>query len=609
MVSKESRLKNMIRERPSLLSYQNALAELRNGVEDVDKTIKVALLRNFTVEPLMLFLETELLTDNYHPSFYLSDFNSMFAEVLNEDSALFQSDPDIILVLTWLEEISTKIANEYFYLSTEEFSSEIDRIISSLETVITGIRSHNNKPILVNNYPFTSRPIQSAFDRFDGMGHYAAVQQLNAAILSLAHSYEDVYIVDFEGIFSNVGAALALNRRAWYSSKSPLGSGVMPPIARAVAELIRGISGKNKKCLVLDCDNTLWGGVVGEDGIDGIKLGPDYPGNAFVDFHRYVRQLQKRGVFLALCSKNNDADVVEVFEKNPFCPLNLDDFAVRKVNWEDKATNIQSIAKELNIGLDSVVFVDDSEFECNWVRKMLPEVEVINLSKNPVNYVDELHSQQFFSSSRITDEDKNRTSMFLGAKKSRDLLINAGSYEAYLADLNIEIEITVNDKTSIPRISQLSNKTNQFNLTTKRYSEAEILEIIESSEADVLSVKLSDANTVYGLIGVAIVEYYGTDVVIDSFFMSCRALSRGVEKALLAEIFQLSMSKGKLRLIGSFIPTKKNQMVESFYKTNFFQGLECNNNANEVRWYYDIAPEKEILYPDYVKPRNVKNGK
>lgn len=602
------RQRKAIRQNPSLIAYQKAITELGGFVKNPSKILKVAILRNYTIEPLLLYLEGELLVDGHLPSFYLCDYSGMHSDVMENDSPFYKFDADFIMILTWLDDISPKLACNFFSMSLAEIEAERARVVNLLQRLIEGVRLRSQKPILINNFPISFKPIQGAFDRMDELGHYSTVQQLNADISSVLKNHKDTYLINFEGIFSNIGNQEALDKRGWYSARAPLGSKVMPSISRAISELIRGVTGKNKKCLILDCDNTLWGGIIGEDDIGGIKLGDDYPGNAFVDFQRYILQLQKRGVFLALCSKNNDADVVEVFAKHPSCVLKLEDFATRRVNWEDKASNIKSISEELNIGLDSIVFVDDSEFECDWVKQTLPEVEVVNLSGNPIHYVEELHSAEYFSTSIVSEEDRNRTAMFLGAKKSREQLINADTYEDYLADLNIQIEVNLNDHNSTPRIAQLSNKTNQFNLTTKRYSEAEINSKMASLESDVLSVRLYDNNTVYGLIGVVVLNYENDIASIESFFMSCRALGRGVEQALLSEIFDLSVSKKKDKIIGTFIPTKKNAMVKDFFQKHSFLPVKLNGDEKTFNWIYKILPNEKISYPNYIKLRTSNNG-
>jgi FkbH-like protein len=324
----------------------------------------------------------------------------------------------------------------------------------------------------------------------------------------------------------------------------------------------------------LDCDNTLWGGVIGEDGIEGIKLGLDYPGSSFLAFQQECLNLYNRGVILALCSKNNEADVVDVLASHKHCLLKKHHFATWQINWDDKAKNLVRIADSLNIGIDSLVFVDDNPFECDWVQKELPQVEVINLSKSPFNYRRELLNTGYFDSLSFSTEDKKRSEMYVSDSHRKLMLENSSSFEDYLNDLDLHAEVGRPCSDDIPRISQLTQKTNQFNLTSYRYTEGDIKNFLTSNSIEVIYLRVKDRISELGLIGVAIVEYGNQQANIHGLMMSCRALGRGAEDVLMGLIFKRSQQRGCKKLIGTYIKTKKNAQVADFYEKNKFSFVE-----------------------------------
>ena len=360
-------------------------------------------------------------------------------------------------------------------------------------------------------------------------------------------------------------------------------------------KIIRAAKGKAKKCLILDCDNTLWGGIIGEDGIAKIAIGKTYPGISYRDFQESILNLHNRGVILTICSKNNDNDVLEVLEEHPDMVLRKEHFSVMKINWEDKATNIRAIAQELNIGLDSMVFVDDSDFEVNLVRQRIPEVTTIQLPKDPTAYRDWLDSFGKFDSLSYSKEDGNRNRMYqqeVGRKQIK-AQFSEETLDDYYKYLEMEVTISAADKFSIPRVSQLTHRTNQFNLTTRRYSEAEIKELCESGNSDVLQVRLKDRFGDDGIVGAAVLRYSNDECHIDIFLLSCRILGRGVEDALLRACVLMAQGKGCAEILGSYLRTKKNVQVRSFYENHLF------SIANEGEDRKDYSFSLNNLFPGW----------
>jgi FkbH-like protein len=317
---------------------------------------------------------------------------------------------------------------------------------------------------------------------------------------------------------------------------------------------------------VLDLDNTLWGGVVADDGLEGIELGDTSPrGEAFKAFQKYIASLKQRGVLLAVCSKNDLARAAEPFEKHPDMVLKMEDFVCFQANWEPKSENLRAMASELNLGLDSLVFVDDNPAEIEIVRQFVPEVTTILLGPNPSDYVAQLADCRLFEPRSITGEDAERTSQYRSAAQRQALEASVTDMAAYLETLQMEAIITEFTPVDVPRLSQLINKSNQFNLTTRRRSEAEVIAVMNAPEEIGFSVRLKDRFGDHGLISIVVGTHAGETLQIDTWLMSCRVLKRGVEAEVLNELVRLAKVLNCQRLLGTFLPTPKNEMVRDFY--------------------------------------------
>jgi FkbH-like protein len=317
----------------------------------------------------------------------------------------------------------------------------------------------------------------------------------------------------------------------------------------------------------LDCDNTLWGGVIGEDLLSGIGLDKhDYPGNIFWKIQNEILALEKSGALLCLCSKNNPADVDEVLEKHPSMVIREGHIAVKKVNWGDKASNIRSLSQELNIGLDSMVFLDDSSFECEAVRQQLPMVKTFQVPKNLSDYPGLLSEiKKLFLAGGVTEESKSKTLQYRQRSEAEALKAQFENQDEYLASLGLKVELSLNLRSSVPRISELSMKSNQFNLTTTRYSEAEILSMMDHDNFAVYSLVVSDKFGNAGLTGVVIVKYEGDKAVVDNFYMSCRVIGRGVEMVIWHQIIANGINRGCTQLHAKYLKSAKNSLVNDFY--------------------------------------------
>ena len=351
-----------------------------------------------------------------------------------------------------------------------------------------------------------------------------------------------------------------------------------------------------KKCLVLDADNTIWGGVVGEDNIDGIKLGEDFPGNIYKSFQRYILSLRKKGVLLAIASKNNESDVLNVFKNHQDCLLKKNHFSAIEINWNDKASNIKKIAKNLNIGLDSIVFFDDNPVERELVKTVLPDVNVIEVAKDPLLYEENIQNSEYFDHIFITDDDMKRPQMYAEDRKRKRILKKSSSIDNYIKSLKVVIQIGFINKDFIKRCSQLINKTNQFNLTVKRKSEGELNNFIKNGTI-ALWARVKDKFGDNGLVGViiAVQKNNMNGWVIENFLLSCRVIGRNIENIFLYELVKELKKENKNKLIiGEYIKGDKNFIVKDFYKSQGFKKKGDNTWIKKIKDFREDKLKKFI---------------
>jgi FkbH-like protein len=377
----------------------------------------------------------------------------------------------------------------------------------------------------------------------------------------------------------------------------PLAADSFVHLANEYLRFLLPLCGRVCKALLIDLDDTIWGGVIGEDGLDGISLGAEYPGNAYLEVQRAILDLHRRGIILAICSKNNPEDALEVFKRHPAMLLRLDHFAATRINWKSKAENIKEIASELNIGIDALAFLDDNPHEREEVRMRLPEVHVIDLPSSPVLFAGALRSTTVFERLSLSQEDRDRGTHYLAERRRAQLQKQAGTLEDYYRSLEMVVEIGPVTSRTIARVAQLTQKTNQFNLTTRRYSEQEIGSKAADARCRVYAVSAADRFGDYGLIGVAITSRSGDVCEIDSFLLSCRIIGRSVETALLSYVARQAASEGMRRLRGWYLPTRKNAPAKNFYHEHGFEMI--TQSEGESSFEYDLR--KELRWPEWIE--------
>lgn len=581
--------------------YVNAANALKNLPIETTKNpnLKIAILRNFTVEPLISILECEIYAMGFLPEILICDFDSIVPETLNPKSNLYKFNPDFIIVLNWLETISPILTTRFLSQTKDVVLDEVDRVRQYLQDICKNIRRYSSAPVLMNNFP---PPVETTLGVLDSQlpdQHSSTIIHLNQQLILDCKETSDVYLIDFARIFSGIGIYNSIDSRHWHMARAPLTQKALLNIGLETSKIFKALRGKAKKCLVLDCDNTLWGGIVGEDGIEGIKIGSTFPGSGFLALQEEILNLHDRGVILALCSKNNEADVLKVLHEHPEMLIKESHLATWQINWDDKATNIRRIAEELNIGLDSFVFVDDSDFEVNLIREQLPQVTTIHLKGNTSEYRSVLSRGGYFDALTFTAEDRRKNAMYGETRVRKQLESSSSSIEEYLEKLGIEVKVGNPNLIDIPRCSQLTQKTNQFNLTTRRYSEGQIKEFSLSNDSDVYCVRVKDKIADMGLVGVAIVRYEKDEAEIDSFLLSCRAIGRGVETALLSHIAEKAAKIHHVKKIkGKYIATEKNSQVMDFYEKNQFSIIDKSDQ--ESHWFIDLS-KNEIEAPKWIR--------
>ena len=526
-----------------------------------EHTIKIHFLRNFTIEPIENFLKFHFYQSRINPVITYSDYNAILQEILDPTSPLLTQKPDIIIL-------------SLFEYSNELFSStkRLDEMKENIEKIYNQLAQKTDALILVNtNISPSYSSLISISTEIQTTSLFHA--SLNYFIRNfVAQNNSRFILMDWERYLQLLGENECMDYRYWYMNKAPFKKDFLNCYAKDVARIAKVIKGKSKKCLILDCDNTLWGGIIGEDGLQDIKLDDyEYPGKIFHDFQQSVLSLYNQGVIVVLCSKNNEEDVWQVFDNHPACVLKREHIVAHRINWNDKATNITEIANELNLGLDSVVFVDDSPLECNLVKKLLPSVTVLQVPQNLYSFPQLLFKEELFDILSMNDEDKKRPLMYQQEAGRRESAKQFENIEDYLRDLELTLHIYPVKPSEISRIAQLTQKTNQFNLSVKRYTESEIKYFCESDTSKVFSLVAKDRYGDYGLTGALIASRYNDSVRIDSFLLSCRILSRRIEYAFLFNCLQLLHDEWALtHCFADFFPTNKNSQIKDFlFNTGF----------------------------------------
>ena len=498
-----------------------------------------------------------------------ADYDQVRAQLTDPDSELYGFDPAFLLLVFSVERLwADYCACEQREQFAEQKLAEIELYWNAFHDRLPGAK------LLQCNYPELDDRVFGNFALKVRSSFLYQLRLLNLRLCDLAMAHPGVFLIDLCALQSRVGRNQFFNSKIYYVGKLPIHTNCLPLVAKEVLDVIHAVRGEIKKVAVLDLDNTLWGGVIGDDGLAGIQIGELGLGHAFTEFQAWLKELKKRGVLLAVCSKNTESTAREPFEKHPEMVLRMEDFSIFVANWEDKAGNIRMIRDTLNLGMDSFVFIDDNPFERELVRSLVPGITVPELPDDPAEYVKYLRELNLFETASYSEADASRTAQYQQEVGRVQAQRQAGSFDDYLQSLDMTAQAKPFDSFHYPRIAQLTQRSNQFNLRTVRYTEDEIRAAAEDPDALTLYFTLKDKFGDYGLISVVIGRKQDDRTLfVDTWLMSCRVLKRGMEEFIINTLVKTAAEQGFTTIRAEYLPTAKNAMVKDIYETLGFTAL------------------------------------
>ena len=548
--------------------------------------LRLAILASSSVDHFIKILKFWLAKKGFLAQIFSSQFNTIDQTILGQKGPLYEFEPEFVWIFTHYRDVTLSTPFGANLTECDTTTNEAVKKFSGLWDIL-----HKNLSchILQNN---ADLPNSRLFGNFEGSVNWSKTNLLRRFNISLASATRPgVTIFDMDYLSSLFGKTLWYDARYWHHSKHAFSLDACGLVASQASALIASGKGNSKKCIVLDLDNTLWGGIIGDDGINGIQLGSGIEGEAFLEFQQYLLALKDRGVLLTICSKNDDDIARDVFLNHPDMPIQLNDIAVFKANWRNKAENIRDIAATLNIGLDSMVFVDDNPVERQLIREFLPEVAVVELPEDPTAFIETIDRGFFFETVVFSHEDSKRSQLYKQNTIRLEHQKKFDSIDEFLYSLEMESEVGSLCDTYLPRFVQLINKSNQFHLTTTRYTESEIQTMIGDDKKILRYFRLKDKFGDNGLVSAVIMEHQEEAFFIDTWVMSCRVLSRGMEEFICNEIITLAKKAQSKIVRGKFIPSKKNKLVVDLYKR---LGFELTKKDPNETTYWELKMEGKL---------------
>jgi FkbH-like protein len=561
--------------------------------------LRLAIVHTYTSDLLEPWLQYHAALEGFELATYHAPYGLALQEA-EAGSALLEHAPELLLLMLRREDLHPDLATPITSLGGEAREALRQACLARLADIVGRFRARPVGQIVLTLLPSITAPTLGLLDAQAEGSEAAWWAQLRADIGRWVRSdCPATLFMDLDEVVHEVGRAHFFDRRYWHSAQFPFSALAAQEFTRRLFSVATVLKTPKAKVIVLDADNTLWGGVIGEDGMDGIALSPEYPGSAYREFQRRILDLQQRGFILAMCSKNNAADVDEVLQQHPHMILRESHFAARRVNWTPKPDNLVSLAEELNLGLDSFIFVDDSDHECAAVRAQLPQVQVVQVPSRAVDVATCLDRVARLEVLSLTAEDLAKTAMYAQERQRKELLEQAGSAggggAAYLAKLCMKMKVTVAPMAHLARLSQLTKKTNQFNLTTRRYDEQQMKGFIESDDWLVADFSLADTFGDSGIVGLAMFRTIdATGAELDTFLMSCRVIGRQAEQAFLHTLLRLLAARGICEVVADYLPTAKNPLVKDLLPQ---QGFEQRDDGRWVRHLGTKPPQPETDFP------------
>ena len=545
--------------------------------------VKVSLLGDSATQFLATSIKGMGIERGYNIDLFEAEYNQVERQVLDPTSDLYQHDAKYTIVF----QSTHKLLEKYAMMSADEQARMADDRLEFIRTICAQVSGY----IIYYNYPEIEDTVFGSYANKVQTSFTYQLRKLNYELMNLAQECRNLFICDLCSLQNKFGRDMMFDSTVYVSPEMLLSLDALPYVASRTMDIIGSIEGKFKKCLILDLDNTIWGGVVGDDGWENIQIGHGLGiGKTFTEFQEWVKKLKNRGIIVCVCSKNDEDKAKEPFEKNPEMVLKLDDISVFIANWENKADNIRTIQSILNIGFDSMVFLDDNPFERNMVRENVLGVTVPELPEDPGEYLEFLYTQNLFETASYSNADKDRTKQYQVEAKRVTAAKTFANEAEFLKSLNMVSEVKGFDKFNIPRVAQLSQRSNQFNLRTVRYTEDQITAIEQSDRYVTCSFTLEDKFGDNGLIAVVIMEKSFDNaqepaLFIDTWFMSCRVLKRGMENFTLNTLVEYARQNGFKKIIGEYLPTAKNGMVKEHYSNLGFETIE---GIETDQWMLDV---------------------
>ena len=554
--------------------------------------MKIAILSSFTLNGLSEILHVKCSELGIGYRSFVAGYNQYAQELINSKSEYYKFSPDVTFLII---DIRNLLGENFFFpynISDNERKSLVSEKINHLENMIMNFEKNLNSKLIIANFNIPSYSPNGVLETKFDFGFHEMIEELNKSLRDISKNHNSVYVYNFNQFISKYGEKNIFDYRQFHVGDIQIALNFLPQFGYDLMSYIKPITGANRKCIVLDLDNTLWGGIIGEDGFDGIELGHSPNGKAFVDFQKELLSLWNQGIILAINSKNNFDDAMNVIKEHPNMILREKNFASIKINWNDKAENLKQIANEINIGLNSIVFFDDDKLNQERIKHEFPEVLTVELSSDPSYFSAILKDLNDFNVLQRTEDDVKRGEMYAQQRERKEFQKSISNLDDFLEQLDIQVKMKKTSEFLIPRISQLTLKTNQFNLTTKRYQEEEIRNFANNDKFIVGCAQVLDKFGDNGITGVYIINKEDKVWNIDTFLLSCRIMGRGGENGILSQILIDAKNNGIEEIRANFIPTKKNKPAENFLSDFGFE-------KNDDYWIYKL--NNEIKLPKHLK--------
>ena len=581
----------------SWIAIRRALASFKSlPLAGQGQEITLGLLSTFNVESMLPALELGLRTIPCRPTFHLAPLDSVEQELLNPGSETYSQNTFANVVLWRLEELLPELFVCGAHGQNGELQSKIDILSRRIQRLLESYARHGSVPLFISTFPFPPSISSPVFASQQFPGPYSALSWLNHEIYRLASRQDRVRILDLFAWSAHEGSQfydlqMDFFARQPFAVKSAISLGLL------LARNLKPLLASRRKVLAVDLDNTLWGGILGEDGVERLRIGNDFPGNVFLRIQREILQLKNKGTLLVLLSKNTEADVEQAFSVLPDMLLRWDDFACRKINFEHKYLNLQAAADELGLGTDSFAFLDDADYEREQMRAFNPEVLVLNQRSDPVHMLQSLIQTDAFDGHHVSQEDRNRHQDYQ-LRSARAIDGHLDHLESFLQSLEFSAHLEQVNEQNLERAVQMFGKTNQFNLTTRRHSHEALRALLDHKDAISLTLRLKDKFGDQGIVGLLLAVPDGPGCLrVDSFLVSCRALGRGVEDLLWSSFLDTACHNGCSRIYGEFIPTARNGLVKDLYAK---YGLQLERQESDSTFYV-LAPVKPVPKPNWIR--------